>query len=143
MEGVDKTTGARTSRSETVGVRLDPKLRYLAELAAREQQRTLSGFIEWAIRKVLQGDVLEEPDYGPDPIPKQPAPLRGEGLWDVDPADRFVLLASARLDLLTIREQRLWKTICQQPLLMDKKGKLNRAKVREFWGDIVTSDVED
>jgi hypothetical protein len=122
MEGVDKTTGARTSRSETVGVRLDPKLRYLAELAAREQQRTLSGFIEWAIRKVLQGDVLEEPDYGPD---------------------RFVLLASARLDLLTIREQRLWKTICQQPLLMDKKGKLNRAKVREFWGDIVTSDVED
>jgi hypothetical protein len=33
--------GGKLSRSETVTVRLDPKLRYLAELAALKQRRTL------------------------------------------------------------------------------------------------------
>ena len=37
-----KAGGGKLSRSETVTVRLDPKLRYLAELAARIHRRTLS-----------------------------------------------------------------------------------------------------
>ena len=35
-----KSGGGKLSRSETVTVRLDPKLRYLAELAARIHRRT-------------------------------------------------------------------------------------------------------
>ena len=44
-----KGGGGKLSRSETVTVRLDPKLRYLAELAARLHRRTLSSYVEWAI----------------------------------------------------------------------------------------------
>ena len=42
--------GSKLNRTETVTIRLDPKLRYLTELAARKQRRTVSSFIEWANR---------------------------------------------------------------------------------------------
>jgi len=52
--------GGKLNRSETVTIRLDPKLRYLTELAARQQRRTLSSFIEWAIDSALKDVVLRE-----------------------------------------------------------------------------------
>ena len=50
--------GGKLARTETVTVRLDPKLRYLAELAARVHRRTLSSYIEWAIKESLDKDEL-------------------------------------------------------------------------------------
>jgi len=55
-----KSGGGKLSRSETVTVRLDPKLRYLAELAARKQRRTVSSFIEWAIEDALKRVSISE-----------------------------------------------------------------------------------
>jgi hypothetical protein len=133
MEKLDKTTGAKTSRSETVGVRLDPKLRYLAEIAARENQRTLSGFIEWAIRKTLLGQPYDEPSVTEPTRAQQDRPLWNEGLWDVDAADRFFLLATARPGLLTIQEQRLWKLFNLH--MEHTKRKLGIAEFRKFWND--------
>src|SRR5688572_20503606 len=52
--------GAKLNRSETVTVRLDPKLNYLCELAARAQRRTKSSFIEWAIADSLGSVSLPE-----------------------------------------------------------------------------------
>ena len=57
-----KGGGGKLSRSETVTVRLDPKLRYLAELAARLHRRTLSSYIEWSIKEALDGEVLKQGD---------------------------------------------------------------------------------
>ena len=42
-----------STRSVTVTFRLDPRTRYLAEIAARKQRRSLSSFIEWAIHETL------------------------------------------------------------------------------------------
>ena len=125
-------TGAKTSRSETVSVRLDPKIAYLAELAARYQQRTLSSFIEWCVRQTLkQGNVNDEPSYSYDVPLKQP--LWCEGLWDVDEADRFFLLASAHPDWLTSDEQCLWKLISESAFLWSKDRKISRRVLREHW----------
>lgn len=44
----------KPARSVTVTARLDRRLRYLAEIAARAQRRTLSSFIEWAIRDSIR-----------------------------------------------------------------------------------------
>lgn len=96
--------GGKLSRSETVTVRLDPKLRYLAELAARRQRRTLSSYIEWAIEDSLKHFSLDLND-------NRTLADEAEALWDVDDADRFARLALRHPELLTHDEQVLWKLV--------------------------------
>jgi hypothetical protein len=99
-------------RSETVTVRLDPKLRYLAELAARKQRRTLSSFIEWAIEHALLFvPVAEGPNWSTN------IGEIDEKLWDVEDADRFAKLALQYPDLLTHHEQIVWKLIRENGFL--------------------------
>ncbi|MEO5347132.1 MAG: hypothetical protein H7834_12245 [Magnetococcus sp. YQC-9] len=100
--------GGKLVRTETVTVRLDPKLRYAAELAARKQRRTVSSFIEWAIEASLEHVFLME-----DESESFCNTLKDEveGLWDVDEADRFVKLAIRWPDLLTHDEQMIWKLV--------------------------------
>ena len=113
MEHLRKSRPTST-RSETVSIRLEPRVRYLVEIAARDQQRTLSSFIETVIRKALTVGFNEEPMYGTAfANPLTPKPMWGEGLWDEDQADRLFLLATTRHDLLTLAEQRLWKLLSE------------------------------
>lgn len=108
-----KGGGSKLSRTETVTVRLDPKLRYMAELAARKQRRTLSSFIEWAIEGGLSTVQLDD---------KNSAEELGGKLWDVDEADRFVKLALSYPGLLTYYEQTLWKVIWETKEAWDFPG---------------------
>jgi hypothetical protein len=104
-----KGRGGKLARSETVTVRLDPKLRYLAELGARKQRRTLSSFIEWAIEDSLSRvHLYEGSDNGDHSLSVAD---EKSNLWDVDEADRFVKLALAYEYMLTHEEQVLWKLI--------------------------------
>ena len=104
-----KSGGGKLSRSETVTVRLDPKLRYLAELAARKQRRTLSSFIEWAIEDALGRVYLDDRGTSVTEV--------ANTLWDVDDSDRFAKLAIKFSELLTHEEQVLWKLIRENGLL--------------------------
>jgi hypothetical protein len=93
----------RLSRTEVVTVRLDPKLRYLADLAARKQRRTVSSFIEWAVEHGLDDVRLADDDHS--------VWSNSNSLWDVEEADRFIKLATRYPDLLTHEEQLLWKLL--------------------------------
>ncbi|MGD0289464.1 MAG: hypothetical protein ABSC63_07420 [Candidatus Binataceae bacterium] len=100
-------------RSETVTVRLDPKLRYLADLAGRKQRRTLSSFIEWAIEEALKTVTIGEhyDDRGNNYTTS--IGTAASELWDVDAPERFVKLAFRYPELLNHEEQLLWKLIRQ------------------------------
>ncbi|MBY0377041.1 MAG: hypothetical protein K2Q33_00575 [Gammaproteobacteria bacterium] len=100
---IAKKGGAKLSRSETVTVRLDPKLRYLADLAARHHRRTLSSFIEWAIEDVLKRTYIGSECNSPSLYDS------AKMLWDVQEADRFFLLVKYQPELLTHDEQVLLK----------------------------------
>lgn len=104
-----KKPGAKTNRSETVTVRLDPRLNYLCELAARAQRRTKSSFIEWAVETSLQNVTLAgSGEWGEkDPSIDQLATR----LWDVDEPDRLAALAFNAPILMTHDEQVIWKVI--------------------------------
>lgn len=102
-----KGGGGKLSRSETVTVRLDPKLNYLCELAARAQRRTKSSFIEWAIDHALKSVDVPGSDAG-ETIDQ----VSGR-LWDVDETDRVIALAEAAPFLMTHEEQVLWKVVKQ------------------------------
>lgn len=99
------STGARKGdkvRSVIVSVRLDPKLRYLADLAARQQRRTLSGYIEWAVL-----DSFSKVEIAPSTT----LASKSESLWDVFEPDRLVRLGYDYAHLLDFEGQVLWKLI--------------------------------
>ena len=114
-----RTATTRMSRSETVSVRLDPKLRYLAELAARKQRRTLSSYIEWAVEESLREVML----YVDTSYDEASVSVKGESdkLWDVDESERFIKLAIHYPELLTHEEQERWKMISDSGLLLPAK----------------------
>jgi hypothetical protein len=91
-------------------MRLDPKLKYLAEIASRKQRRSLANFIEWAIDEALANVKLVE---GLDVNGPFQVSLRevGNKLWDLEPSDRLIKLAESYPDLLTYEEQIIWKAI--------------------------------
>lgn len=123
--------GGKLSRSETVTVRLDPKLRYLAELAARKQRRTVSSYIEWAIEESLDKVVLSTRfDGSPDEEITTLADM-ADSLWDVDPSERFAKLAITHESLLTHDEQVLWKHIEDSGLFA--KGWVPPKKEGMYW----------
>ena len=139
---VRKGGGGKLSRSETVTVRLDPKLRYLAELAARLHRRTLSSYIEWSIKETLDSEALRNSGGIRHTIGTE-----AEFLWDVDDADRFAKLALRYPHLLTHEEQVRWKIIRECPGLWRgrylgkpeqwtwsvEEGSLHFSRLRKHW----------
>lgn len=101
-EAMEKRNTGSTPKSSSVTIRIEPRLRYGAEIAARKQRRTLSAFMEAAIEEALE---------------RMPANLMESfkdeliTLWDVDEADRFVKLAVTHPELLTYTEEVLWKLL--------------------------------
>ena len=91
------------SRSDTLSMRIDPKLKYLAALGAKELDLTLSRFIERAIERALTVEAMQD-EANPSTMP-----LYNEGFWCELEADRFFKRAVYRHDWLTPSEQRLWK----------------------------------
>jgi hypothetical protein len=101
-----KSGGGKLARTEIVTVRLDPQLRYLIELAARKQRRTVSSYIEWTLEESLSNVCIGK-EYSKLII------LADEKhkLWDVDEVDRFIKLAFNYPELLNHSEQVLWKLL--------------------------------
>lgn len=121
-----KGAGGKLNRSEIVQARLNPKMRFAAEIMARYERRTLSSLLEGLIEQTLK-------DYR---IPamvgeKSQANLLlfgGEGknqkvslkfllddIWTIEEADRFASFAICFPDLLTEEEARVWNLIVHTP----------------------------
>lgn len=102
-----KPTGSRT---EVFAMRLDPKLKYLAEVAARKQRRSLANFIEWSLEQALGAVKLVE---GDDFNGQYNRTVLDEAskLWDLEPSDRLIKLAENYPELLSYEEQLIWKAI--------------------------------
>lgn len=113
--------GGKLQRSETVTVRLDPRLRYLAELAARKQRRTLSSFIEWSVEESLRHVYLEAA-WNPRTRTAAGTTIADKAaeLWDVREMERFFRLALCCSELLNHQEQVLWQLLRQYALLWIK-----------------------
>jgi len=110
-------------------VRLDPRLRYLAEIAARQQRRTLSSYVEWAIEKSLDDVQLGD-------LPDSTVAAEGPKLWGVSKAERFARLASHYPNLLDHDEQVLWTLIRKNPAVW-KDGNLDLGLLHTHWDKFV------
>jgi len=135
-----KGGGGKLARSETVTVRLDPKLRYLAELAARKQRRTVSSFIEWAVEQSFKGvDLYQGTGYNGDH--NVTVEHEAARLWDIDDAERFVRLAILYPDLLTHDEQVRWKVLTDSGILTPARQRIGMSKQVSWQWDILEDFV--
>jgi hypothetical protein len=158
-EVATKRGGGKLNRSETVTVRLDPKLNYLCELAARAQRRTKSSFIEWAVADSLRSVILPEVvEYGDAFGDTRDVSLQEKAsqLWHVDEADRVAALALTAPALLNHDEQLVWRLVRENGLLwrghydsseqwcwIVKEDSLIKDRLREHWDTFKAVAVGD
>ena len=150
-ESKRKGGGGKLARSETVTVRFDPKLRYLLELAARKQRRTVSSFIEWAVEESLKQVLIREVSNSNSGVSNLSIADVAAVLWDVDESDRLALLAFDYPDMLTHEEQTIWKMVKEHGLFWDgyhnqlnsfkwewrvAKDSLQFQILREYWPEL-------
>lgn len=133
-------TGA--PRTEVFAMRLDPKLKYLAEIAARKQRRSLANFIEWTIEQTLEKVYLKEP--GVDD-PGETVISSSAKLWALDESDRLIHIAENYPELLTYDEQLIWRVINEHSVFNKSIKDISKFKegnaiehrlVRECWAEI-------
>lgn len=111
MTEVKRKSKAGTPRTEVFAMRFDPKLKYLAEIAARKQRRSMANFVEWAIEQALNNVYLvERSDYNNQGETVTDATSK---LWALDESDRLIRLATNFPELLTYDEQTVWRVICE------------------------------
>jgi len=115
------------AKSETLSVRLNVKVRYLVDLAARKQRRTLSSYVAWALEDSLSRVfITEEVDSRGN---RKSLSEVGMSLWD---PERLVRLALKYPELLTFHEQLVWKLIRENHYLWKRS-----------WADNSTQDLSE
>jgi len=88
---------ARTPKPAPYAIKFDPMIKYLAEIAARKQHRSLANFIEFTLVQAL-----EQVKLGPGTVMSE-----SQNLWDIDEHDRLLKLAKHYPELVTFEEREL------------------------------------
>jgi hypothetical protein len=90
-----RKSGRKLGKTENISIRLDPRLKWTAELGARVHRQPLSSFLEWCLVNTLSDVRTSRGDTVLD---------IGEATWDIDPDDRVKRLAKEYPELLTYPE---------------------------------------
>lgn len=133
-------------RKELTSLRLEPKVKYLAEIAARVQRRSLTNYIEWAIEESLNNIVLSPSG--------ETVEYMAQGLWDIYEHERFIKLALQYPELLNYEEQLIWKivsdpsygfiSVTSSPLRNKSNPKIFRLDVlMELWDEVIKASMGD
>jgi hypothetical protein len=97
----------KPTRSETLGLRLDPRMKYALELLSRAQRRSISGTVEWCVERALKSEMISTELTGAD--------LTFEDLthriWDVDPYRQLVNLCAYTPKLATFEELQRYRVL--------------------------------
>ena len=129
MSKADQRYNPFQGESGQITIQIDPKVKYLSELNAKEGGHSLAMFIELCLRQVLvNGGLDEEPTPGTVPRTRYEAPMHNEGFWDDDPIERFLTLATCRPSALTPRARKLWDETCDEA---SKNGSFNNTAVKK------------
>lgn len=118
----------KTSTSVTLSLRLDPRSKYLIDLLARDQKRTITGVIEWAVERAGTEAIFDK-ENGTNFLDTI------DTIWSTDESLRLTNLAQARPDLLDYDEMRIWETIRASPFFWYKNE----------WGNpvLATGDLQE
>jgi hypothetical protein len=132
----------KPTKTETLAIRLDPKVKYGLEILAREQRRSITSLVEWVINDALRTHLRIS--YSTDKIQTEGGGTYRRSydefvldyLWDSDEVIRLIKLADYNPDLLTYEENKVWNLIQENAFYW--VGKLDEKKDRFIWD---TSDI--
>ncbi|BCA30152.1 hypothetical protein [Metapseudomonas otitidis] len=92
-----------TATTVSVGIRIDPKVKFALDIMGREQKRSLTAVIEWAIGNAIsQQKAPGSDDTFAALIDK---------VWSTDEPTRLANMAFYMPSVLTYDELRLWETV--------------------------------
>lgn len=128
-EETQRSWGPKSRRSETVTIRLEPRLKYLADIAAQKQRRSLSSFIEWAVEDSLSRVGLSDGGITIQDIESD----YEKRLWDVDDSERFMRKAIHCPELLNNDDQKVWKMIEDSLLLIPAQSRKHTGERQWDW----------
>jgi hypothetical protein len=97
-----KRTG-ETSTTVSVGIRIDPKIKFALDIMGRLQKRSLTAVIEWSISQAIANQMT---DFDGGSLA-----TTLDKVWSTDDAVRTVNLAMHMPEALTYDELRVWETI--------------------------------
>lgn len=95
--------GSKLNRTEIFNVRLDPVLKWAAELAAAKERRTLSSFVEWCVEQGVRKVAVARDENGGEASAWDVA----DECWRSSPAQRVDAIAGRYRDALTLKERKL------------------------------------
>ena len=130
MAEKNRKAKAGVPRSEVFALRLDPKLKYLAEIAARKQRRSLANFVEWAIEEALKVVPLAEADINGN---RPTVANMATQLWALDEPERLRNLATHYPELLSYDEQLVWRVLNEHSTRHPGKEEISRFMGETFF----------
>lgn len=143
--------GAR--KTETLTLRLDPKIKTMIELIARIRRQSITGVVESAIEDVAFD--LEAPYFDGEAVYQHDLGLIFAEVWSADECERFINMCFHLPTLLTFEEQRIWETIKASPAFhykpttavttdweIERIGPLDLGMLRRFWEDLLEHVAE-
>ncbi|GGK24542.1 hypothetical protein SAMN04490189_3979 [Pseudomonas koreensis] len=92
-----------TSTTVSVGIRIDPKIKFALDIMGRVQKRSLTAVIEWAIAQAMS---QAHGDFDGNSLSSVI-----DKVWSTDESVRLVNLALYMPEALTYDELRIWETI--------------------------------
>lgn len=128
-----------TTTTVSVGIRIDPKIKFALDLMGRLQKRSLTAVIEWAISNAIAQQSL---DFDGTTL----ASVLDE-IWSTDESTRLVMLALNLPEALTYDELRIWETIKTSPYFWNVypdgsfnpvAENINLSSVRAGWDDLIS-----
>lgn len=91
-----------TSTTVSVGIRIDPKIKFALDMMGRQQKRSLTAVIEWAISNAIAQQTNSFDENFAELVNK---------VWSTDESTRFARQAIYMPETLTYDELRVWETI--------------------------------
>lgn len=99
--------GAR--KTETLTLRLDPKVKAMIEIISRIRRQSITGVVEAAIEEIAFD--LDTPYFFDGKTLNSSLGVVFSEIWSSDESERFINLCHHLPSLMTYEEQRIWETI--------------------------------
>lgn len=130
-----------TTTTVSVGIRIDPKIKFALDIMGRLQKRSLTAVIEWAISNAIANQKIDT-TYA---VEVSLAAVLDK-VWSTDESTRLVMLCFDMPQALTYDELRIWETIKVSSYFWHKypdgsydttAEKIDLAAVRAGWRDLM------